>query len=105
MFWVQMCRNHKCRYRERLTHGHMRQFHVDDCNRCRLTSAETNTHCSVRYGGAVRLKHLKTRADSLYSILSLIGSQWSSSLIDVVMESNFRFLTMIRAAALSTDWR
>ena len=102
MFWVQIIETTSVVPRG-LTRGHMRQFHIDDRNHCRSTSIETDTYCSVRYGRAVRRKHFKTRADSLYSVLWLISSQWSSSLIDVIIGSNFRFKTMIWAASLSTD--
>ena len=65
----------------------MRQFRVDNRNRCRLTSAETNTHCSVGYGGAVRRKPVKTRADN--SVVDA-RNELSQTVVDAVIVNSFK---------------
>ena len=61
----------------------------------------TPVHNRVKQFDEYRL--LQTSADSLYFILWLTENQWSLSLIDVVIRSNFRFPKIKWTAAFNTD--
>ena len=56
---------------------------------------DTGTHSSVRYTGAVWCVALHTRSQSLYSILSWIGSQCSTSRMVAVIGSYLPFLRLV----------
>jgi len=72
--------------------------------RLRVT-ADSWTHIDARYGSTIWCWHLNASKHSLNSIRFSTGSQWRLSRKVGVMWSNFRFLTISRAAAFTTDWK
>ena len=61
---------------------------------------DTGMHMSVRYGGALRRRHLLTNVQSWNRIRCRTGSQWRSSRMVLAMWSNFRFPVISRALRL-----
>ena len=82
--------------------GTKRSDEEDDLSRFRLDKSQVTL--DARYGGAISLRHLKTKSAALNSILRSIPSQWSSLRMGV-MWSYLCFLITSLAAALTTDCR